>query len=214
MIDKAFEPFFTTKPLGQGTGLGLSMVYGFVKQSGGHVAIYSEAGQGSTIKVYLPRFVRVETRPAPGSDASEGAPARHRRNHPGGGGRRGGSPILGRGVARAGIQVLEAGDAMDGVRLIVDRGPIDLLFTDVGLPGGVTGAHWRMRRRAHSPACSVLFTTGYTRNAILHNGVLDHGVQFIAKPFTLTALAAKIREVLDMPANAAAEEGMAAPGAG
>jgi signal transduction histidine kinase/ActR/RegA family two-component response regulator len=214
VIDKAFEPFFTTKPLGRGTGLGLSMVYGFVKQSGGHVAIYSEAGQGSTIKVYLPRFVRVEPRPAPGSDTVK--------EHPRGTGetilvveddeevRRSSVEAL----RELGYEVLEAGDAMDGVRLIVDRGPIDLLFTDVGLPGGVNGRALADAAQSAQSGLRVLFTTGYTRNAILHNGVLDHGVQFIAKPFTLTALAAKIREVLDMPANAAAVEGVAAPGAG
>jgi DNA-binding NtrC family response regulator len=177
------------------------------------VAIYSEAGQGSTIKVYLPRFVRVETRPAPASDAAKA--------HPRGTGetilvveddeevRRSSVEAL----RELGYEVLEAGDAMDGVRLIVDRGPIDLLFTDVGLPGGVNGRALADAAQSAQPGLRVLFTTGDTRNAILHNGVLDHGVQFIAKPFTLTALAAKIREVLDMPANATAEEGVAAPGA-
>ena len=95
-----------------------------------------------------------------------------------------------------GYQVLEAGDAMEGVRLIVDRGGIDLLFTDVGLPGGVNGRALADAARSAQPGLRVLFTTGYTRNAILHNGVLDHGVHFIAKPFNLDALAEKIREVL------------------
>ena len=197
VIEKVFEPFFTTKPLGQGTGLGLSMVYGFVKQSGGHVAIYSEPGQGSTMKVYLPRFVRPETHPA--SENAPAAPA-----HP----RGSGETILvvedDEGVRRSsvealrdiGYQVLEAGDAMEGVRLIVDRGGIDLLFTDVGLPGGVNGRALADAARSAQPGLRVLFTTGYTRNAILHNGVLDHGVHFIAKPFNLNALAKKIREVL------------------
>ena len=198
VISKAFEPFFTTKPLGQGTGLGLSMVYGFVKQSGGHVAIYSEPGQGSTVKVYLPRFV------ASGDAAGRHHTAARRQAHP----RGSGETILvvedDEEVRRAsvealrdiGYQVLEAGDAMEGVRLIVDRGGIDLLFTDVGLPGGVNGRALADAARSAQPGVRVLFTTGYTRNAILHNGVLDHGVHFIAKPFNLDALAAKIREVL------------------
>ena len=203
VIEKVFEPFFTTKPLGQGTGLGLSMVYGFVKQSGGHVAIYSEPGQGSTLKVYLPRFVRPETQPA-----SESAPATPSHSHGSG------ETILvvedDEGVRRSsvealrdiGYQVLEAGDAMEGVRLIVDRGGIDLLFTDVGLPGGVNGRALADAARSAQPGLRVLFTTGYTRNAILHSGVLDHDVHFIAKPFNLTALAEKIREVLATTENA------------
>ncbi|HLJ05834.1 MAG TPA: ATP-binding protein [Acetobacteraceae bacterium] len=202
VIEKAFEPFFTTKPLGQGTGLGLSMVYGFIKQSGGHVAIYSEPGQGSTVKVYVPRFVRPNTKPAAGTDAGRSRP------------RGSGETILvvedDEDVRRAsvealremGYEVLEAGDAMDGVRLIVDRGDIDLLFTDVGLPGGVNGRALADAARSAQPGLRVLFTTGYTRNAILHNGVLDQDVHFIAKPFNLTALAAKVREVLDTPADA------------
>ncbi len=201
VVEKAFEPFFTTKPLGQGTGLGLSMVYGFIKQSGGHVAIYSEPGLGSTVKVYLPRFMRVE----PMLTKAGGEAARPRGA---------GETILvvedDEDVRRSsvealreiGYQVLEAGDAMDGVRLIVDRGGIDLLFTDVGLPGGVNGRALADAARSARPGLRVLFTTGYTRNAILHNGVLDQGVHFIAKPFNLTELAAKIREVLDAPATA------------
>jgi signal transduction histidine kinase/ActR/RegA family two-component response regulator len=203
VIDKVFEPFFTTKPLGQGTGLGLSMVYGFVKQSGGHVTIDSEPGQGSTVKIYLPRFVHEEARteaPAPIVPATRQPGSRE--------------TILvvedDEEVRRSSVEalremeyeVLEAGDAMDGVRLIVDRGGIDLLFTDVGLPGGVNGRALADAARSAQPGLKVLFTTGYTRNAILHDGLLDHGVHFIAKPFSLDALAAKIREVLDAPADA------------
>jgi DNA-binding response OmpR family regulator len=101
-----------------------------------------------------------------------------------------------------GYEVLEAGDAMDGVRLIVDQGGIDLLFTDVGLPGGVNGRALADAARSAQPGLKVLFTTGYTRNDIQHAGLLDHGVHFIAKPFSLDALAAKVREVLDAPADA------------
>ncbi len=204
VIDKVFEPFFTTKPLGQGTGLGLSMVYGFVKQSGGHVAIYSELGQGTTVKVYLPRFIRAERVPA--TETCAGTPT-----HAGGTGetilvveddeavRRASAEAL----REMGYRVLEAGDAMEGVRLIIDRGGINLLFTDVGLPGGVNGRALAEAARAAQPGLRVLFTTGYTRNAILNNGVLEHGVHFIAKPFNLKALAEKVREVLAEPESAA-----------
>ena len=204
VVSKAFEPFFTTKPLGRGTGLGLSMVYGFVKQSGGHVAIYSEPGEGSTVKVYLPRFVRREAQPAKAGGPT--APARARGD---------GETILvveddeevrNASVAALrdmGYTVLEAGDAMEGVRLIVDRGGIDLLFTDVGLPGGVNGRALADAARSAQPGLHVLFTTGYTQNAILHNGVLDHGVHFIAKPFNLSLLATKVREALATPDSTA-----------
>jgi CheY-like chemotaxis protein len=207
IANKAFEPFFTTKPLGQGTGLGLSMVYGFVKQSGGHVTIYSEPGEGTTVKVYLPRFIRPAAKPAPASQKSNVA---NRRTA--------GETILVveddeevrrssvEALREMGYEVLEAGDAMDGVRLIVDRGNIDLLFTDVGLPGGVNGRTLADAARSAQPGLRVLFTTGYTRNAILHNGMLDQGMHFIAKPFNLAALAAKVREVLDAPATEADDE--------
>ena len=170
VISKVFEPFFTTKPLGQGTGLGLSMVYGFVKQSGGHVTIDSEPGHGSTVKVYLPRFIRPETQPAEAERT-----ARHQRIRAASG-----ETILvvedDEEVRRAsvealreiGYQVLEAGDAMEGVRLIVDRGGIDLLFTDIGLPGGVNGRALADAARSAQPGLRVLFTTGYTRSANLH----------------------------------------------
>jgi signal transduction histidine kinase/ActR/RegA family two-component response regulator len=207
IANKAFEPFFTTKPLGQGTGLGLSMVYGFVKQSGGHVTIYSEPGEGTTVKVYLPRFIRPAAKPAPASQKTNVA---NRRTA--------GETILVveddeevrrssvEALREMGYEVLEAGDAMDGVRLIVDRGNIDLLFTDVGLPGGVNGRTLADAARSAQPGLRVLFTTGYTRNAILHNGMLDQGMHFIAKPFNLAALAAKVREVLDAPATEADDE--------
>jgi CheY-like chemotaxis protein len=203
VISKVFEPFFTTKPLGQGTGLGLSMVYGFVKQSGGHVTIDSAPEQGSTVKIYLPRFIHEEARsdgPTPVVVAARAHGSREtilvveddeevRRSSV-------------EALREIGYEVLEAGDAMDGVRLIVDQGGIDLLFTDVGLPGGVNGRALADAARSAQPGLKVLFTTGYTRNDIQHVGLLDHGVHFIAKPFSLDALAAKIREVLDAPADA------------
>jgi signal transduction histidine kinase/ActR/RegA family two-component response regulator len=214
VMSKVFEPFFTTKPLGQGTGLGLSMIYGFVKQSGGHVAIDSEPGHGSAVKVYLPCFVHPDAKPEP---ALREATAPHRRSD--------GETILvvedDEAVRRSSVEalremgyaVLEAGDAMEGVRLIVDQAGIDLLFTDVGLPGGVNGRTLADAARRAQPSLKVLFTTGYTGNAARHQGVLDHNVHFIAKPFNLSALAAKVREVLDAPANVAetAESAQKAP---
>jgi len=214
VIAQAFEPFFTTKPVGQGTGLGLSMVYGFVKQSGGHVKLYSEPGQGTSIKIYLPRFVKDEARVlaamAPGA-ASLACGA--------------GEVILvvedDEAVRRASVEalremgyhVLEAADAMEGFRLVADRNDLDLLFTDIGLPGGINGRVLADAARALRPGLRVLFTTGYTRNAIIHNGVLDPGVFLLPKPFTLAALAAKAREAIDAPpAPGAPAQGGPAPG--
>ena len=197
VIERAFEPFFTTKPLGQGTGLGLSMVYGFVKQSGGHVAIQSEPGQGTTIKVYLPRFLRAVEAPKAAAVRTSAQPGKETilvvedDEHV----RRASVEAL----REIGYQVLEAGDAMDGVRLIVDRGGIDLLFTDVGLPGGVNGRALADAARKAQPGLLVLFTTGYVREAARQTEVREQGLYFIAKPFTLTALAQKIRDVLDTP---------------
>ena len=202
VMAKAFEPFFTTKPVGQGTGLGLSMVYGFVRQSGGHVKIYSEPRQGTAIKIYLPRFVKDEARPPAAMPGAGGLLARGA-----------GETILvvedDEAVRRSsvealrdmGYRVLEAADAMEGFRLVADRSDIDLLFTDIGLPGGVNGRVLADAACAVRPGLRVLFTTGYTRNAIIHNGMLDSGVFLLPKPFTLTALATKVREAIDAPAS-------------
>ncbi len=199
IIARAFDPFFTTKPLGQGTGLGLSMVYGFVKQSGGHVQISSEPAHGSTVRLYLPRYVRQEDRqPAPRMPPRAAQEV--------------GETILvvedDEAVRRSSVEalreigyvVLEAPDAMEAFRLILDRGGIDLLFTDVGLPGGVNGRALADAARNAASGLKVLFTTGYTRTAMLHNGALDAGVHFLAKPFSLQQLASKVREALDAPA--------------
>lgn len=196
VLGRVFEPFFTTKEVGRGTGLGLSMVYGFVKQSGGHVKIYSEEGSGTTIKIYLPRLLH-DIDPA----ESEGEML------PGGRGRD--EVIL---VAEddddvraytaeilreLGYRVIEAPDGAAALSLVEQPDqPIDLLFTDVVMPN-MSGQELASRAQAIRPGLKVLYTSGYTRNAIVHNGRLDAGVEMIAKPFTYQALSARIREILD-----------------
>ncbi len=195
-IRRAFEPFFTTKPVGQGTGLGLSQVYGFVKQSGGHVKIYSEVGQGTTVKIYLPRLQgHVEEQEAhplvltPEGNTREiilvvedDANVR---------------AYSVEALRYLGYCVIEATDGPSAMRLLKTDTPVDLLFTDVVLPGGMTGAQVAAQGRELRPELKVLFTTGYARNAIFHHGRLDKGVQLITKPFTFADLAAKVRDVLD-----------------
>ena len=194
---QAFDPFYTTKPAGHGTGLGLSQVYGFVRQTGGHVKLYSEVGQGTTVKLYLPRFTGPDLRDPDVSDIKT-------------------SPKLARGsetilvvededgvrrlsveaLHELGYEVLEADGAPAALRLIDARPDISLLFTDVVMPevNGRKLADEALRRR---PQLKVLFTSGYTRTAVVHNGVLDPGVQLLAKPFTFDELAARVRQVLD-----------------
>jgi PAS domain S-box-containing protein len=196
-LERAFEPFFTTKGVGKGTGLGLSQVYGFVRQSAGHVRIYSERGEGTTVKIYLPRHVGPEEQAAEASRPSDPIHAI------------GAESILlveddealrAYGVELLndlGYNVLAAANAA-GALEIIDRGhKIDLLFTDVVMPGGTNGrelADEALRRR---PGLKVLFTTGYTRNAIVHQGRLDPGLQMIGKPFTYQELGMRIRAILD-----------------
>ncbi|MBM0103119.1 PAS domain S-box protein [Steroidobacter sp. S1-65] len=195
-LKRAFEPFFTTKPVGQGTGLGLSQVYGFVKQSGGHVKIYSEVGQGTTVKIYLPRFEAASSE----SDAAPAMPI------PEGTSQETVLVVEDEAAVRAysvdalrdlGYCVLEAADGPSALRLLETAGPVDLLFTDVVLPGGMTGAQLAAQVQALRPGIKVLFTTGYARNAIFHHGRLDKGVQLITKPFSYADLASKVRDVLD-----------------
>jgi CheY-like chemotaxis protein len=197
-IAKAFDPFFTTKKIGDGTGLGLSMVYGFVKQSGGHVKIYSELDQGTAVKIYFPRFLGDGS-----ATTSETTPAANFARQ-----RKRDEIVLVveddelvRGYSlnvlhELGFDALEAGDAASALRIIDDRPRIDLLFTDVGLPGGVNGRLLADEARKRQPDIKVLFTTGYTRNAIVHNGTLDPGVELVTKPFTMDALARKILALL------------------
>jgi CheY-like chemotaxis protein len=196
VIEKAFDPFFTTKDVGKGTGLGLSQVYGFVKQSGGHIKVYSEVGQGTTIKIYLPRHVGEGEQ----SDACESAgdPATSEQQE----------LVLvvdDEDIVRQfsvdaftdlGYRVLEANSAEAALALLRHRPDIDLLFTDIVMPQ-TNGRKLADAARALRPDLPVIYTTGYTRNAVVHNGVVDAGVHLIGKPFTIEQLAAKVREVLD-----------------
>jgi CheY-like chemotaxis protein len=191
---KAFDPFFTTKKSGLGTGLGLSQVYGFVKQSGGHVNIYSEVGKGTTIKVYLPRhFGTEQARLAaarttlPTSDGSVAILVVEDEE----GVRRYTTDAL----RDLGYRVLEA-DGPKAALAIIDAEPdIAVLFTDVVMPD-MNGKRLAEAALARRPSLKVLFTTGYTRNAIVHNGMLDPGVNLLSKPFTLEDLAQKVAEVV------------------
>jgi PAS domain S-box-containing protein len=195
VMARAFDPFFTTKPIGEGTGLGLSQVYGFVKQSGGHVKLYSEAGEGTSVKLYLPRYVGLQPQPEPepvsferSGDTSEVILVVEDDDDV-----RSYSTDALRGL---GFSVLEAIDGPAALR-VLDRHPeVQLLFTDVGLPG-INGRELMTQAQLRRPGLKVLFTSGYARNAIVHQGRLDAGVQLLTKPFTREQLAARVRDVLD-----------------
>ena len=196
--ERAFEPFFTTKPTGMGTGLGLSMVYGFAKQSNGHIKIYSEAGEGTTIKLYFPRLTEQKALPD-WSDERTARPAPIDR---------GSETILlvedDEEVRKFSIEVLReqgyivhaAADGASALRLLESESNISMLFTDVVLPGGMNGRQLADEARRRRPELKVLYATGYTRNAIIHQGRLDAEVELLTKPFTAEALARKIRQVL------------------
>ena len=196
-LERAFEPFFTTKEVGKGTGLGLSQVYGFVRQSAGHVRVYSEPAQGTTVKIYLPRHRGAGERPERNEEAAERAEAT------------GTETILVvedddtlraytvETLTELGYRVMSAATPAAALQ-VLDTQEVDLLFTDVVMPGGVNGrqlADAAVRRR---PELKVLFTTGYSRNAIVHHGRLDPGVSLIGKPFSADELGRTIRKVLSM----------------
>jgi PAS domain S-box-containing protein len=196
---RVFEPFFTTKEVGKGTGLGLSMVYGFVKQSGGNVKIYSELGEGTTVKIYLPRQVGhlPEEEDAPAAVVPEGTREETILVCEDDDDVRAYSVEV---LRDLGYRVLEAHDGPSALRLLErQEGRVDLLFTDVVLPAGMTGAVLAEKARAIRPGLRVLFTTGYARNAIVHQGRLDPGVELITKPFAYSELASRIRDLLDAP---------------
>jgi PAS domain S-box-containing protein len=195
VMARAFDPFFTTKEPGRGTGLGLSQVFGFVKQSGGLVKIYSEPGEGTTVKLYLPRLAAVpdhlqaETALVPAGAAGETILVVEDDEDV----RAFTADVLG----EFGYRVAVASDGIAALAMLEKLSNIDLLFTDVGLPNGMNGRQLADEARRRHPGLRVLFTTGYARNAIVHQGRLDPGVELIVKPFTHSSLAAKVRHVLD-----------------
>jgi len=201
LIDRVFEPFFTTKREGEGSGLGLAMTHGFVKQSGGHIRLYSELGQGTTVKIYLPRLV--------GAERVATAPAELREREAIGDEPRGTGTILvvednegvrayARGaLEEAGYAVVEAASAEEALEKLAGDKPIDLLFTDVVLGRGPSGRELADTIAARGISLPVLYTTGYSRNAIVHNGRLDAGVDLLEKPYTQRDLARRIRALLE-----------------
>jgi signal transduction histidine kinase len=210
VVARAFEPFFTTKPVGRGTGLGLSQVYGFAKQSGGHAAIYSEPGHGTTVKLYLPRLREPAAEP-PALPRREPLPEEQM---PRG---RGEIVLVAEdepmvrdfavaALEEAGYRVLAAEDGPSTLALLEAEPEVALLFTDVVLTGPMNGRMLADAALARRPRLAVLFTTGYTRNAIIHHGRLDEGVNFLGKPYSAAALAAKVQEVLAAARDAAASD--------
>ena len=193
VLAQVFEPFFSTKPEGKGTGLGLSMVYGFVKQSGGNVRIYSEPGQGTTVRLYLPRssaasdeLVVTTSGPARGGDevilvAEDDDDVRATAVDM---------------LTGLGYRVLKARDATSALSIIDSGMEIDLLFTDVVMPGPLRSPELARKARERLPGIAVLFTSGYTENAIVHGGRLDSGVELLSKPYSQDALGHKVRHVL------------------
>ncbi|MDP1627769.1 PAS domain S-box protein [Parvibaculum sp.] len=204
VLPHVFEPFFSTKPQGKGTGLGLSMVYGFVKQSGGHIKVYSEVEHGTTVKLYLPRAMENEDVMAlPGAGPPTG----------------GTETIL---VAEdddavratvvemlndLGYRVLTARDAASALTVLESGVPVDLLFTDVVMPGPLKSTDLARKARERLPGIGVLFTSGYTENSIVHGGRLDTGVELLSKPYTREALARKVRHVLTLAGQRNAPDG-------
>jgi signal transduction histidine kinase/CheY-like chemotaxis protein len=196
VIDRAFDPFFTTKAVGKGTGLGLSQVFGFTKQSGGHVAIYSEVGQGTTVKLYLPRFLGAD----PGqfvasvsNEMPEGKPGEvilvvedeQRVRH-----------YAVDALRELGYTAISAASPLEALKALDEQPQITMLFTDIVMPE-MTGRQLADAALAKRGDLKVLFTTGYTRNAVVHNGMIDVGVAFLPKPYGMGDLARKIRDVLD-----------------
>jgi len=192
-IDKVFDPFFTTKEVGKGTGLGLSMVYGFIKQSEGHIKIYSEQGHGTTVKMYLPRSVG----DAIAADLPDMTQVK------------GGHELVlvveddelvrryavGQ-VKSLGYATLEAANASEALQVIAANPNIDLLFTDVIMPGPMNGRQLVEEALALRPSLKTLYTSGYTENAIVHHGRLDSGVLLLVKPYRKADLASMIRLAL------------------
>jgi CheY-like chemotaxis protein len=201
LLEKVFEPFFTTKQVGKGTGLGLSMVYGFVKQSGGHIKVYSEEGHGTAIKIYLPRASETA------EPLGEAAPV---------------SPVpfghetilvveddklvrdyVVTQLGSLGYLTLAAENAAVALAYLASDTSFDLLFTDIIMPGGMNGRELAEAIARQRPNVKVLYTSGYTENAIVHHGRLDPGVALLNKPYRKKDLAEKLRQVLDRSAVSA-----------
>lgn len=195
---KAFDPFYTTKPLGVGTGLGLSMVYGFARQSGGAVRIYSELGKGTLICIYLPRHQ--------GQPDHEGRAEELNNDTPRGEGETvlvvDDEPtvrmLVAEVLADLGYAALEAPDGASGLKILQSEARIDLLVSDVGLPGGMNGRQMADAGRTHRPDLKVLFITGYAENAVMNHGHLEPGMHVMTKPFAMDALARRIRELIEV----------------
>jgi CheY-like chemotaxis protein len=196
VAERAFDPFFTTKELGRGTGLGLSMVYGFVKQSGGHVKIYTELGHGTSVKIYLPRYLGPPQEPEPPA-APEGALPR------------GAETVLVveddelvrlntvQQLESLGYRVAAVADARGALDMLERLERVHLLFTDVIMPGGMNGRQLAEEAQRTWPGLKVLFASGYTPNSIVHHGRLDPGIHLVTKPYRKAELARKVRRVLD-----------------
>ncbi|WP_076997745.1 response regulator [Variovorax sp. KK3] len=197
VVARAFDPFYTTKPIGMGTGLGLSMVYGFAKQSGGQVRIYSEPGQGTMVSIYLPRDLR-DVEPEERRTLQPPSPRAHQ-----------GDTVLVVDDEAAlrmlivevmqglGYTTLEAGDGAEALRVLQSGERIDLLVSDVGLPGGMNGRQVADAARTARPGLKVLFITGYAENAVLSHGHLDPGMHVMSKPFELEVLARRVKELIE-----------------
>ena len=196
VIARAFDPFFTTKPIGTGTGLGLSMTYGFARQSGGQVRIYSELGKGTMVCLYLPRYLGEVA----AAEALNRSPPLVRAEHE--------EVVLivddeptvrmlvSDVLQELGYNSLEASDGVAGLKILESKQRIDLLITDVGLPGGINGRQMADAARIWRSNLKVLFITGYAENAVLSHGHLEHGMHVLTKPFSMEALAARISELL------------------
>jgi CheY-like chemotaxis protein len=199
VIRRAFDPFFTTKPIGQGTGLGLSMIYGFAQQSGGQVRIYSELGQGTMVCIYLPRHYG-SAEDVAGTDTAT-PPLRAEQ----------GETVLivddestvrmlvADVLEEFGYHAIEASDSASGLRIMQSDVRIDLLVTDVGLPGGMNGRQMADAARVTRPDLKVLFITGYAENAVISHGHLEPGMHLLSKPFTVEMLASRIRDIIGVP---------------
>jgi signal transduction histidine kinase len=194
-LSRVFDPFFTTKEVGKGTGLGLSMVYGFAKQSLGHIKIYTELGHGTSVKLYLPRTEgkSEQSSESPttfadlrGSEVillvEDDAPLREFAKSE---------------LVNLGYQVLEAENGKDALKIVAERADIDLLFTDIVMPGGMNGRELGLEALRLNPKLKVLYSSGYAENAILHEGLLDKDVQFLGKPYARRELATRIRGILN-----------------